>query len=91
MRSEQVYYSFEPDEHTLSFVTKPRKEAKRERPAMKNILRLFTFIVTLVGCVAMAEAQQPGKVYRIGYLRAETPPEVDIEAFSQGLREHGYP
>ena len=90
MRSEQVYYSFEPDEHTLSFVTKPRKEAKRERPAMKNILRLFTFIVTLVGCVAMAEAQQPGKVYRIGYLRAETPPTVDIEAFRQGLSEHGY-
>jgi ABC-type uncharacterized transport system substrate-binding protein len=37
-----------------------------------------------------AGAQQAGKVYRIGYVRAETPPAVDIEAFRQGLREHGY-
>jgi len=36
------------------------------------------------------QAQQPKKVYRIGYLRAETPPEVDIEGFRQGLREHRY-
>jgi len=50
----------------------------------------LVILVLLVGCVGMAEAQQPGKVYRIGYLRAEKPPEVDIEAFSQGLREHGY-
>ena len=35
-------------------------------------------------------AQQPAKVPRIGYLRAETPPAVDIKAFRQGLREHGY-
>jgi putative ABC transport system substrate-binding protein len=37
-----------------------------------------------------AEAQQAGKVYRIGYVRAENPPVGDIEAFRQGLREHGY-
>ncbi|MGH7773355.1 MAG: ABC transporter substrate-binding protein [Candidatus Binatia bacterium] len=46
--------------------------------------------VTLVAVGVIAEAQQPGKVYRIGYLRAETPPAADIEGFSQGLREHGY-
>ena len=40
--------------------------------------------------VASAEAQQPGKIYRIGYLRAEKAPEVDIEGFRQGLRDHGY-
>ncbi len=37
-----------------------------------------------------AEAQQAGKVPRIGYIRAEAPPAADIEAFRQGLREHGY-
>jgi len=38
-----------------------------------------------------ATAAQPlAKVPRIGYLRAETPPAVDVEAFRQGLREHGY-
>jgi putative ABC transport system substrate-binding protein len=37
-----------------------------------------------------ARAQQRAKVPRIGYLRAEKPPTVDIEAFRQGLREHGY-
>src|SRR3972149_4661457 len=37
-----------------------------------------------------AEAQQAGKVARIGYIRAEAPPAGDIEAFRQGLREHGY-
>jgi len=37
-----------------------------------------------------AEAQQAGKVPRIAYIRAEAPPAADIEAFRQGLREHGY-
>jgi putative ABC transport system substrate-binding protein len=46
--------------------------------------------LTLGAASGIVEAQQPGKVYRIGYLRAETPPAVDIEAFRQGLREHGY-
>jgi len=37
-----------------------------------------------------AEAQQAGKVPRIAYIRAEAPPAADVEAFRQGLREHGY-
>jgi putative ABC transport system substrate-binding protein len=38
-----------------------------------------------------AGAQQgAAKVYRIGYVRAERPPAVDIEAFREGLRAHGY-
>jgi putative ABC transport system substrate-binding protein len=59
---------------------------------MKNILRLFTFIVTLVGCVAIADAQQPNKVPRIGFLIASSPSPASarIEAFRQGLRELGY-
>jgi putative ABC transport system substrate-binding protein len=59
---------------------------------MKNILRLFTFIVTLVGCVAIADAQQPTKIPRIGFLGGVSPSaNADrTEAFRQGLRELGY-
>jgi putative ABC transport system substrate-binding protein len=43
-------------------------------------------------CGAVAEAQQPTKVPRIGYLIATSPSviSVRIEAFRQGLRELGY-
>ena len=59
---------------------------------MKNILRLIALIVTLVGCAAMAEAQQAGKVWRIGFLsaRSQSFESTRIEAFRQGLRELGY-
>jgi putative tryptophan/tyrosine transport system substrate-binding protein len=59
---------------------------------MKNMLRLFTVFVSLVGCAGMAAAQQAKKIPRIGYLDA-TSLSVDsarIEAFRQGLRELGY-
>ncbi|MEK7879866.1 MAG: ABC transporter substrate-binding protein, partial [candidate division NC10 bacterium] len=59
---------------------------------MKNILRLIGLTVTLVGCVAMAEAQQAGKVYRIGYLSSQSP-SVDssrLDGFRQALRDLGY-
>ena len=56
---------------------------------MKSILSLFALVVTLVGCAAMADAQQAKKVPRIGY--ASGGPGVDtFEAFRQGLRELGY-
>jgi len=48
--------------------------------------------VTFAMCGAVAEAQQPGKVLRIGYL-AGTGPDAQsarIQAFRQGLRELGY-
>ena len=47
-------------------------------------------LVVLLAVAVIAEAQQPKNVPRIGYLRAERAPEVDIEGFRQGLREHGY-
>ena len=37
-----------------------------------------------------AEAQQTGKVYRIGFLRAGQPPETYIEGFRHGLGEWGH-
>jgi putative ABC transport system substrate-binding protein len=57
---------------------------------------VFTLLIVLAVALALlvvslaAEAQPAARVYRIGYVRAETPPAVDIEAFRQGLREHGY-
>src|SRR5215813_1241253 len=52
------------------------------------------FIITLLGSLlAMplaAEAQQPGKVYRIGYLDTTPPPAHVWDALLDGLRERGY-
>ncbi len=40
--------------------------------------------------IAGTEERYPGKVYRIGFLRAGPPPAAWVEAFKQGLREQGY-
>ena len=37
-----------------------------------------------------AWSQHPERIYRIGYIRGEKPPEDDINGFRQGLRERGY-
>lgn len=62
------------------------------KSAIQNRKWLGLSVIALVLLAASVglQAQQAGKVYRIGYLRAEKPPEVDIEGFRQGLREHGY-
>jgi len=44
----------------------------------------------LLAAPLAAEGQQPGKVYRIGFLRAGQPPESYLDGFQQGLRERGY-
>jgi putative ABC transport system substrate-binding protein len=59
---------------------------------MRKSLRLLPIIAMLVGCGAMAEAQQAAKVPRIGALltgpsQTATP---YVEAFREGLRELGY-
>ena len=53
---------------------------------------LFAIVVALTMCGARAEAQQPTKVLRIGFLSAASPSTVSarVEAFRQGLRELGY-
>ena len=47
-------------------------------------------VVSLLGCVGMAEAQQAKKVYRIGYLSFGSAKGLSEEAVRQGLRELGY-
>jgi putative ABC transport system substrate-binding protein len=53
-----------------------------------------TFLGVIAGGLLVAplgaEAQQAGKVYRIGFLRAGQPPESYLDGFQQGLRERGY-
>jgi putative tryptophan/tyrosine transport system substrate-binding protein len=53
---------------------------------------LFAIVVALTVCGARAEAQQPTKIPRIGYLGGGSPSSnpARIEAFRQGLRELGY-
>jgi ABC-type uncharacterized transport system substrate-binding protein len=53
-------------------------------------LGLTVIAFVLVVCGAVALAQQPAKVPRIGLLRAGSPPDPMIEAFRQGLRDLGY-
>ena len=51
------------------------------------------FVVTVAGFLATplaAEAQEAGKIVRIGFLRFGTPPPAFIEGFRQGLRDLGY-
>jgi putative ABC transport system substrate-binding protein len=58
-----------------------------KRAAVPSIL----VAVVLVAVAVIAEAQQLGKVHRIGVLSGGFPgSSADIEAFQQGLRDHGY-
>jgi len=49
---------------------------------------VITFSLVLASLIA--EGQQAGKVYRIGFLRAGSPPGSFVEAFQQGLAARGY-
>jgi putative tryptophan/tyrosine transport system substrate-binding protein len=54
-------------------------------------LSVIAFVI-MTACAAIAQAQQTGKVPRIGYLFNTTPSvaALRVEAFRQGLRELGY-
>src|SRR5262245_48004206 len=53
-------------------------------------MRSISVALAVLACAVMAEAQQGGKVYRIGYLSTNVPGEAVHEAFRQGLRDFGY-
>ena len=57
---------------------------------MKNIFRLTAIVAILLGCEAIADAQQPKKVPRIGFMLEGPATSPRIEALRQGLRELGY-
>src|SRR5262249_51302223 len=72
----------------LKFCSDNRKSKIQNRKWV-GFLAIF---LSLVGCAAMADAQQPKKIAKIGYLFASTPAATaqNIEAFRQGMRELGY-
>jgi putative ABC transport system substrate-binding protein len=59
---------------------------------MKILLRLFAIVLTLEGYGTIADAQQPKKVQRIGYLSATNPASDSTrsEPIRRALRELGY-
>ncbi|HYA28484.1 MAG TPA: ABC transporter substrate-binding protein [Acidobacteriota bacterium] len=50
---------------------------------------LSAIAIVLAVAEAVAEAQQPGKIYRVGYLGSAGRGPF-LEAFDQGMRDHGY-
>jgi putative ABC transport system substrate-binding protein len=52
--------------------------------------RLVAFMTALLLAASPAEAQPAAKVYRVGYLALNAPPNPFYEAFVAGLRELGY-
>jgi putative tryptophan/tyrosine transport system substrate-binding protein len=52
----------------------------------------WLLVLLSLACVHLAEAQQPGKVHRIGYLTLSTPSAQAsrLDAFRRGLRDIGY-
>src|SRR5215471_6388608 len=59
---------------------------------MKPRISLWLMAAIFLATVSLAEAQQPKKVPRIGFLAASSPSYnvTRIEAFRKGLRELGY-
>lgn len=58
---------------------------------MSHALRVVTILGLAVLVAPLAgEAQQGGKVHRVGFLRVGPPPSTFVEGFRQGLRELGY-
>src|SRR6266849_2462023 len=51
---------------------------------------IVTLILSMLVAPLTAEAQQATKVYRIGRLHPGSPPDPNVEAFRQGLRDLGY-
>jgi putative ABC transport system substrate-binding protein len=75
--------------------TEPFDSAQdRLRRSIKNLkwVGIVAIVVALAMCGAVAQAQQPAKVPRIGYVDAGSPATTGhrVQAFMQGLRELGY-
>src|SRR5580765_5644988 len=61
------------------------------RPLRKTALGSILFAGALVAVAVTAEAQQPAKIPRIGYLaNSRSAGVARYDAFRQGLREFGY-
>ena len=57
----------------------------------RRVALVVTLALALFASALVPEAQQqPGKVPRIGFIRPGSPPDPQVEAFRQGLRDIGY-
>jgi putative ABC transport system substrate-binding protein len=54
------------------------------------MIKVIAVLVLLLVDVALGQAQQPGKIHRIGYLSAASEKGLGEEVFRQGLRNLGY-
>ena len=68
------------------------KTCAESRRSIQNLKWAGFLAVFLVGCVAVAQAQQPRKVPRLGYLSSQEPASDSArsEAIRLALRELGY-
>jgi putative tryptophan/tyrosine transport system substrate-binding protein len=75
-----------------SWIRWPNSCSDNRKSKMQN--RKWAGIVTIgiafAMCAAVAQAQSPKSVYRIGILRTGSAPDPFVEAFRQGLRDLGY-
>ena len=53
---------------------------------------IVTLALGIISVALPAEAQPPGRIFRIGYLSSSSPSAVSrlVDAFEQGLRDLGY-
>jgi len=73
-------------------VSDSRSDNRKSKIKNRKWAGFFTVVVALTMCGARAEAQQPGKVFRIGYLDASTAmgAAVLLAAFRQELSKLGW-
>jgi putative tryptophan/tyrosine transport system substrate-binding protein len=78
--------------HKTSTVVREAKGTTPEGEMNKRKLRSFALVALLFALCASAEAQQPTKVARLGFLIATSPSteKSRLDAFLQGMRELGY-
>src|ERR1044072_3273373 len=60
-----------------------------------NDLRITEIVLMVLALLTLAfthrgEAQQSGKIPKVGILRAGSPPDANVEGLRQGLRDLGY-
>jgi len=69
----------------------PRRRIQKQ-PRRRKWVGLFAIIVALTVCGARADAQQPGKIFRIGFLDSSTASGMAglLEAFRQELSKLGW-
>jgi putative tryptophan/tyrosine transport system substrate-binding protein len=60
------------------------------RPGMERRRFLLTSLGGLLAARPVAEAQQAGRVWRLGFLRNGPPPKTFVDGLRQGLRDLGY-